>query len=243
VLSLQPLSKALGADQPFYGLQAIGLDGKALPLNSVEQTARANIAALKMVQPHGPYSLIGHSYGGVVAYEMARLLLEQEEKIASLILLDSIAPPVMQEQPAHDEAAEIFEACTAIARIYGANVNVDLTRLQQSSSQENVEYAVNLLNGLGLEMDAGQFAGFQRVYRANQSCYRSYQPSSLPVAIDVSLYRATQGHQEEPALPRDYGWNQLLPIPIRIHDVAANHFSILEKAHIQTVAETLNANA
>src|SRR5262249_26497247 len=59
VLSLQPLSKSLGLEQPFYGLQAVGLDGKTLPLKSVEETAKANIAALRQVQAVGPYALIG----------------------------------------------------------------------------------------------------------------------------------------------------------------------------------------
>jgi len=88
VLSLQPLSEALGSDQPFYGLQAAGLDGKTLPLNSIEETAKDNITALKTIQPCGPYSLMGHSYGGVVAFEMARILLEREEKVSSLVLID-----------------------------------------------------------------------------------------------------------------------------------------------------------
>ncbi|MEO8034805.1 MAG: amino acid adenylation domain-containing protein, partial [Acidobacteriota bacterium] len=98
-LSLQPLARALGTEQPFYALEHAGLDGVASPLTSVEQTAQANIAAVKKVQPHGPYHFIGYSYGGVVAYEMARILLDEGEKIASLTLLDSLAPWVMQLEP------------------------------------------------------------------------------------------------------------------------------------------------
>jgi amino acid adenylation domain-containing protein len=240
VLSLQPLSRALGAKQPFYGLQAVGLDGKTAPLNSVEQTAKANIAALKTLQPLGPYSLIGHSYGGVVAYEMARILLEQGEQISSLILLDSIAPSVMQGRTADDEADELFEACMTMANLYGVNLKIDLKRLRQSSSGENVQYIVNLLNDGGLEINDEQFATFQAVFRANQRCYRAYKPSTLSRKIDVSLYRAAQGRQDEPPMPRDYGWNQLLQSPIRIYDVEANHFSILEKAPIQGVAGALS---
>jgi amino acid adenylation domain-containing protein/FkbM family methyltransferase len=233
VLSLQPLSKVLGAKQPFYGLQAVGLDGKRPPHGSVEQTAQANIAALKTVQFGGPYSLIGHSYGGVVAYEMARILLEQGEGISSLILLDSIAPAVMQGEPADDEATDLFEACATMANLYGVRLEVDLNRLRQSPSEENVQYIVNLLNDYGLEIDDRQFAAFQRVFRANQLCYRAYKPPTLSRKIDVSLYRATQGRQDGPTMPRDYGWNQLLQSPIRIYDVEANHFSILEKARLQ----------
>ena len=238
VLSLRPLSRALGGQQPFFGLQAVGLDGKTPPLRSVELTAQANIAALKTVQPVGPYTLIGHSYGGVVAYEMARMLLEQGEEIASLILLDSIAPSVMQGRFAHDEVAELFDACMAAANRSDANLEIDIERLRQLSTEEGVRYLVGRLNDCGLETNGEQFAAFYRVYRANLLCYRTYTPSMLSRSIDVSLYRATQGHQNGPAMPRDYGWNQLLPSPIRIYDVEADHFSILEKVQMHEVAGT-----
>jgi thioesterase domain-containing protein len=232
VLSLRPLSKVLGPNQPFFGLQAVGLDGKRPPLDSVEQTAQVNIAALKTIQPGGPYSLIGHSYGGVVAYEMARILLEQGEGVSSLILLDSIAPAIMQRNLAHDEVAELVEASMAAADIYGARPEIDVERLLRLSDDEKVHYLAGLLNDCGLEIDCGQFAAFYRVYRANLLCYRAYTPPSLSREIDVSLYRATEGRQDRLNLPHDYGWGRLLQRSIRIYDVEANHFSILKKVAI-----------
>ena len=232
VLSLEPLSKVLGANQPFFGLQAVGLDGKRPPLDSVEQTAQANIAALKTIQPGDPYSLIGHSYGGVVAYEMARILLEQGEGVSSLILLDSIAPEIMQRNLAHDEVAELVEACMAVADIYGARPEIDVERLLRLSDEEKVHNLAGLLNDRGLEIDCEQFAAFYRVYRANLLCYRAYTPPPLSREIDVSLYRATQGRPDRLNLPPDYGWGRLLQRPIRIYNVEADHFSILKKVSI-----------
>src|SRR5262249_39326207 len=107
-------------------------------------------------------------------------------------------------------------------------------------SGENIQYIVNLLNDSGLEINDEQFAAFQSVFRANQWCYRTYKPSMLPRKIDVSLYCATQGHQDGPTMPRDYGWNQLLQSPIRVYDVEANHFSILEKVCLQEMAGGFN---
>ena len=39
---------------------------------------------MKKVQPKGPYKLMGHSFGGLVAYEMARVLLQNDEEVESL---------------------------------------------------------------------------------------------------------------------------------------------------------------
>jgi thioesterase domain-containing protein len=188
---------------------------------------------LKTIQPSGPYRLIGHSYGGVVAYEMARILLEQGEEISSLILLDSIAPSIMQRNPAYDEITELVEASRAVADLFGVQVEFDVEWLRQLSDEEKVHYLADLLNDRGLEINREQFAAFYRVYRANLLCYRAYTPSLLSSKIDVSLYCATQRRPDQPNYPSDYGWRKLLQCPIRIYDVEANHFSILEKAHIQ----------
>ncbi len=233
VLSLQPLSKTLGVKRPLYGLEAVGLDGKTSPLNSVEETARLNIAAMKRLQPRGPYNLIGHSYGGVVAYEMARRLLEEGDQIASLTLLDSRAPSVYQETVRRDMATELADACMVVAGLYDADVEIE--RLRQLPDDEKVPYIVALLRDRGLDTNAEQFSAFYRVYRANQLCYRTYTPPRLPRQLDVSLYRAAQAHRD--GTPADYGWNQLLRSPIRIHDVDADHFSILEKARLHDEVE------
>jgi thioesterase domain-containing protein/acyl carrier protein len=243
VLSLQPLSSVLGPNQPFYGLQPVGLDGKTPPLDTVEQTAKANIAALKTVQPHGPYSLVGHSYGGVVAFEMARMLVEQAEQVSTLVLLDSLAPAVMQETIADDEATGLFDACTVVGNLYGATLPLDLKRMQQSSREENIRYLVYMLSQCGVEINVEQFSAFYRVYQANVQSYRTYRPSMLSQKVDVALYRATQGHDDGEMTPKDYGWNKLLPAPVLICDVEADHFSMLEEPHVQKIAEVFRVSA
>jgi aspartate racemase len=83
------LASFLGPDQPFYGLQAQGLDGKTSPHRSIEEMAVYYIKEVQQFQPHGPYFLGGSSLGGLVAYEMARQLLEQGEQIGLVVLFDT----------------------------------------------------------------------------------------------------------------------------------------------------------
>jgi pimeloyl-ACP methyl ester carboxylesterase len=143
VLSLQPLSHALGNEQPFYGLQAIGLDGNTPPLTSVEETAIANIAALKTIQPEGPYRFVGHSYGGVVAYEMARILLENNETVSALTLIDSLAPSEWRQ---HVDRNERLEAELLMSEL-------DVTRAQADTLYRVFtanEYCYEVYKPLGL---------------------------------------------------------------------------------------------
>jgi thioesterase domain-containing protein len=82
------LSQRLGADQPFYGLQARGLDGVQEPLRRVEDMAAAYITEIRAVQPEGPYYLGGFSVGGAVALEIAQQLHAQGQEVRLLVMVD-----------------------------------------------------------------------------------------------------------------------------------------------------------
>jgi acyl transferase domain-containing protein len=88
VLVYADLAKHLGTSQPFYGLQSRGLDGIQPPHTSIEEMATYYIAAMKSVQPEGPYFLGGFSLGSKVVWEMAQQLHQQGQKVALLALFD-----------------------------------------------------------------------------------------------------------------------------------------------------------
>ncbi|HEY3821033.1 MAG TPA: beta-ketoacyl synthase N-terminal-like domain-containing protein [Polyangiaceae bacterium] len=92
VLNFRDLSRALGAEQPFYGLQARGVDGVLRPHETIEEMAAAYVDEVCALQPRGPYLLGGYSGGGLVALEMARRLTESGEAVGLLAFLDTIHP-------------------------------------------------------------------------------------------------------------------------------------------------------
>jgi acyl-coenzyme A synthetase/AMP-(fatty) acid ligase/thioesterase domain-containing protein len=99
-VGLMPLAKHLGADQPTYALQAYGLERRGLPDWSVQATARRHVRSVRSVQPHGPYHLGGHSFGGLVALEMAHQLRASGEDVDLLVVLDSFPPePSLHPKP------------------------------------------------------------------------------------------------------------------------------------------------
>lgn len=83
------LSRALGPNQPCYGLMAKGCDGKTTPLKCVRQMATSYLAAIRQQQPHGPYALAGWSFGGLVAFEIACQLQRADEQVDLLAIIDS----------------------------------------------------------------------------------------------------------------------------------------------------------
>src|SRR5262249_17312594 len=84
--------------RPIYGLQPRGLDGMHVPHSTVSAASETYIRAIDEIYPRGPIHLLGHSFGGWVAFDMAQRFLESGRHVTSLILLDSMAPN--QQQPA-----------------------------------------------------------------------------------------------------------------------------------------------
>lgn len=90
VLIYRDLAHHLGPDQPFYGLQSVGLDGNRLPLTKIEEIAAVYVEEIQKVQPVGPYFLGGYCLGGTIAFEMAQQLSRRGETVALLVLLDTM---------------------------------------------------------------------------------------------------------------------------------------------------------
>ncbi|HEY0704500.1 MAG TPA: thioesterase domain-containing protein [Candidatus Acidoferrales bacterium] len=89
VLIYRELSRLLGDDQPFYGLQSQGLDGSVPPLTKIEDMAALYVKEIRRVRPSGPYLLGGYCLGGTIAYEVAQQLRAQGQDVALLALLDT----------------------------------------------------------------------------------------------------------------------------------------------------------
>jgi thioesterase domain-containing protein len=87
VVGFADLAREIGPDQPFYGLQSLGLDGKERPFETIEEMAQLYVNEIRSVQARGPYILIGACFGATVVYEIARQLLNDGEAIALLGLL------------------------------------------------------------------------------------------------------------------------------------------------------------
>ena len=90
-------------DRPIYGLQSIGLQGESWPLMSVSAMARRYLPEIIAQDPTGPYLLAGACMGGLVALELAQLLVQQHRPVGLLALLDTSHPVQRWRQPGWKE--------------------------------------------------------------------------------------------------------------------------------------------
>jgi acetoacetyl-CoA synthetase len=91
--SFSQLAKHIRTGHPIYGIQAKGVDGLEEPLERIEDMAEFYLDALDEIQKQGPYLLIGYSFGGLVALEMAQRLFNAGKTVALLALVDTYPHP------------------------------------------------------------------------------------------------------------------------------------------------------
>ena len=92
------LGQALAVDRPVFAVQDPACDPAIEPARRIEDMAAALIGQIKAVQPRGPYHLCGHSFGGLLAYEMAIQLRARGQETAFLGMLDTPTPPAAMKR-------------------------------------------------------------------------------------------------------------------------------------------------
>ncbi|MGW1172904.1 amino acid adenylation domain-containing protein [Kitasatospora sp. NPDC002543] len=86
-MNLRPLGREASAGRAFYGVQAHGINPGETPYPTIRETAAADIAELRRVQPRGPYTLWGFSFGARVAFEAAWQLEQDGQRVERLLLI------------------------------------------------------------------------------------------------------------------------------------------------------------
>ncbi len=143
VTSFVEFVNVLDGKWPIYGLQPRGIDIAEQPHKSVEDAALYNLHALVRFNLTRPIHLIGHSYGGLVAFDMALRLHEQGRRVASLTLIDTDPPDSIEEEPHQFSTAEIFgEFTEAFEDTFEKSLDID----QAVIASGQAEVFVNKLN-------------------------------------------------------------------------------------------------
>jgi amino acid adenylation domain-containing protein len=123
IVGFAPLARRLSAEQPLYALQPSGLDGRRPLDRGIGAMADRYLAALRAVQPDGPYLLAGRCNGATVAFEMAQRLRAAGEEVPLLVALDSEPPPAgPSELIAGVPYDQVMEAAALRAREAGMDV-------------------------------------------------------------------------------------------------------------------------
>jgi thioesterase domain-containing protein/acyl carrier protein len=248
VLYYHQLAHHLGQEQPFYGLQAVGLDGETAPDTRVEDMAARYIQEIQTVQKQGPYLLGGHSFGADVALEMSKQLQLKGQKVARLVIFDSTVPLNQPIGLDWDAAQWTTDVARIIERLLDKKLPLSLTDFQQLEPTAQLDLLHKTLASNDWAISKQQLQGLIKTFKAN--CQTKYVPQDIQ-PVPISLFKAREILTETASgiemerlretlkQESDWGWSQYADGSVDIHVVPGDHHTMMSQPHVQVLAEKL----
>ena len=241
VLFYRDLAHHLGPDQPVYALQARGLDGKQAPSRRVEEMAACYVKEIRKLQRMGPYSLGGYSFGGTVAFEMARQLQAAGQKVSLVALLDSDNLPRLPNTGPPAIVKDVDFLWRRL-RLHGAA----LIHLEPKAMF--TYFRAKAVTALGwARKKSGAYLepalhpvprAIRMVLAANKEAEDRYLPG--PYEGRVVLFRASNWRTTGLADP-SLGWGRVCPAGLEIIEVAGDHGGVIYEPQVGALARELAA--
>jgi thioesterase domain-containing protein len=204
---------------------------------SVEDMAKRLVELMCSVQPSGPYRMAGWSFGGTLAYEMARQLLAEDREVEFVGLLDThraIQGELPQEP--EDDTALLLRVIRFAAAADPANSAIE--RLVADARSMDFESLVQKCHSLALvpdDLQADQVRQVLRGGRRNAQAQQRYAPAPLPTV--VSLFTAREDGPADPSL----GWQQILPESLlRVISVPGTHGTMMQRPHVAALGTAVS---
>jgi amino acid adenylation domain-containing protein len=235
ILEFYPLAR-LGLDRPIYGLQSLGLDGVQAPLRRIEDMAARYIQEMQTIQPNGPYFLIGYSFGGSIAFEIAQQFQRQGQEIGLLAFLDSASPNLLTTRPS-----------------FLQSISIHLHNFHRLELKDRIKYIQDRLafwiiykhqqdSEKGFVLDRGPELlppEYLEVLAANFDAGKEYTGKFYPGS--VTLFRSDIQPIYK-ALHPDLGWGELVGGDVTIEAILGHHNNLLQEPHLQFLAEKLRSS-
>jgi amino acid adenylation domain-containing protein len=227
VVGLRNVLPAMLTDQPVYAMQAIDPAVQSWRGSSVQQIASACLRPVRALDPKGPYRLGGHSLGGLVAFEMACMLIREGARVELVLLIDTVAP----------EGFRWLGRTVARDRTVRHASLARRARAQAGLVRDELRLGVSLIRGRrplqswprGFD-DPWDQAGAWRIMRR-------YRPSRLAAPVTVLHTSYSETVMGGPRL----GWARHVNGPITTRPVSGTHESMFSAPAVQDLAVALAA--
>ena len=249
------LAHHLGPEQPVYGLQSLELDHDGDPYLSIEEMGARYLRVLREARPQGSYCLGGWSFGGLVAFEMARQLRQEGAEVPQVFLFDTRVPVTREAlsrlSPQLLLASLLVEEAQGMARAAGRE---PLTLAPQDLAHLDLEGQLDLLlralegrEILPPDIDRDMVRRYLHVRLARTEAMQRYVPK--PYDGRVVLFRASGLNTEIPLqevqeIHRDamrhpsYGWADLAR-EVAVEPVPGHHESMIRDPDVRALASAL----
>lgn len=242
VLLYRELAARLGSDQPVYGFQSRGLDGCTRPLKTIEEMAQAYIEELRTVRPKGPYCLAGYCLGGLVAYQMARLLWRAGEAVPLLALLDTYNPAAAGEfsrigallQRARFHFGNLLQAGPWHLGSY-VREKIRVARDGELANLLGLKKSRSNGHGQAFEQSTGASENHGAVQWLNDQAVNMFKPEPYEGSIVIFKPQVNYANMSD----HQMGWGELARGGVEVVDLPVNPHAMLVEPFVEHLARAL----
>ncbi|MBP0903704.1 amino acid adenylation domain-containing protein [Mariniflexile gromovii] len=235
VLIFKELSDNLDANQPVYGLQAKDLFNSTTTYDTIEKIAAHYVDTIIDANPEGTFALAGYSFGGIIAYEMARKLTEQGKKVTMVGLLDTaIEPHFYHASPLLKKAAMLayknkrrLNFLKEMTQSWG-HVKLHLNRKKEFLSQR-------YLHPKNFETDQEQIKHeeFIKTESIIHPIKNRYYMTSQHVIVDLFKAEEHIAYVDDTTFT---GWQNFALNGVNVHRTPGNHDTLLSSENAKELA-------
>ncbi|QBJ96337.1 hypothetical protein ERC79_10445 [Rhodococcus sp. ABRD24] len=234
-VAYEPLLRRLPAHTPMFGLERVE--------GPLEERAKAYVPLLREIQGDGPYVLYGWSFGGALAYAVAKELRRDGADVRLVGLIDTVMPgEKVEDSP--DEIRRRWQRYAAFAKkTYNVDAPLPYDRLAAADSdEEQIRILMDLLRLSGTKIPSG-ILEHQRTSWLDNRAVPSTDFGTYDGAVVLYMAEAYLDDQIalEPAFATrqpDGGWGEAVQALEVVH-VSCDHIQIVDEPYISKVAADL----
>ena len=224
------LSRHLGEDQPCYGLEPHGQNGKRAP-ETVEEMAADCLRQIRSVQAQGPYVIGGYSFGGLVAYEMAQQLLLSQQEVGLLVLIDPIPP----------NGTNLENSLQEILSSPDSTFSRHMRKMKQLDLKGKVHYFLAglmskkeyLIKELKMLVCCAYLAAGRRIPSGLRMFYFFETSAKATEKYKASPYEGSVVLLESQSAGSQSVWRELVSGELKIHQMPGNHLDPIIGAQVE----------
>lgn len=237
VVFYEPLARALGTEQPLYAFRSPLITQPDIRATSINELASIYVREMREFFPVGPYRIGGASFGGLVAFEMAKQLKEQGAEVDLVLLVDSMVP-------GHEKGAAFLPRAHAFYQRFrklGVSCLTRRFKIEYAHRTQQMQRKILVFSYTVIRW-AGRPLPLRLRYVEIDEAHRMAiaRHSFTPYPGRVTLIRAAVDRdgellrlQKDPTL----GWGPLVEGGLAIHDITTGHNDLLIEPKVASLAQ------
>lgn len=232
------IASALDRRYSVYGIQMLGIFEGEEPMTDLKEIARLNIQWIKKIQPAGPYRLVGHSFGGLVLFEMMKMLEGSKEKVDFACILD-----ISSKREIIQPGKKAGVLLGILKKIFGNKMtNKDYTELSKKINSTHfgsdneliheIKYLV--MNIAGQDPDT---ALLLRMFAVQASNLVNSNAVEGKTSTPLTLIKAIRSDHTSKDKDKSLGWSEHATVSVLQSN--GDHFTMLKGQHAVKVADVI----